>query len=56
MDDDASAWARAATAQHDPTLYAYGRGRLTPVHALRELPVYDGLMREVNWPTDVAVR
>ena len=51
--DDAVASTRAAIARRDPTMFAFGRGRLTPVEALRQLPVYDELMPQVNWPTSV---
>jgi len=51
--DDAVAFTRAAIARRDPTLFAFGRGRLTPVEALRKLPIYDELMPQVNWPTSV---
>ena len=52
MNDDAAVWGREAIAQRDPTVYAYGRGRLTAGQALKRLPVYDELMREVHWPDD----
>ena len=52
MNDDAATWGREAMAQRDPTVFASGRGRLISGHALKRLPVYDELMREVNWPDD----
>jgi serine/threonine protein kinase len=53
LDAEAESWARKAIAQRDPTVFAYGAGRLTPVAALRRLPFYDELMREVNWPAEL---
>ena len=50
MNAEAEVWARAAFARRDPTICAYGRGRLTPVGALKQLPFYEDLMRDVKWP------
>ena len=53
LDDEAARWAREAVRRRDPTIYAYGRGRLSPVDALRALPVYDEVMHASNWPDTV---
>ncbi len=53
LNDDAAAFTRQAIARRDPTVYAYGRGLLTPVEALRQLPVYEEAERQMNWPASV---